>query len=349
MARECRSLRSFTLSTKRARSATSSRSSKCAKPCAFEVRARTAPIREGTVEARQRRDAASCVVSAALPLRLHARAKARPDVSARELMAIVAKGDAGHGSTISPRPPITRPSCAAARSLDDAPDDRPPDQALGFRVQAYGLTKYRDLFTPRQLVALTTFTDLVARGARRSVARRRRRRGVRRRGGDLPRPSPSSKLCGLQTRRYVLWSPARDQLEQPSPDRRCRWYGTSPRPIRSANAAGDLGGLVDASRVAIERSTGCRVGERRRPQLDATTPSTLSRRRGLHRSALLRQHRLRRSVGLLLRLAAALARRDLPRLCSRTLLTPKAQELVADAVPLRRRPRRGRAASSRRA
>ena len=36
-----------------------------------------------------------------------------------------------------------------------------PKKALGFRVQEYGITKHRDLFTPRQLVALTTFSDLV--------------------------------------------------------------------------------------------------------------------------------------------------------------------------------------------
>ena len=36
-----------------------------------------------------------------------------------------------------------------------------PAKALGFRVQEYGMIKWRDLFTPRQLVALTTFSDLV--------------------------------------------------------------------------------------------------------------------------------------------------------------------------------------------
>ncbi len=33
-------------------------------------------------------------------------------------------------------------------------------QALGFRVQAYGVTQQKDLFTRRQLVALTTFASL---------------------------------------------------------------------------------------------------------------------------------------------------------------------------------------------
>jgi len=41
------------------------------------------------------------------------------------------------------------------------PEQPLPEEALGFRVQNYGLTQWRDLFTRRQLVALTTFSDLV--------------------------------------------------------------------------------------------------------------------------------------------------------------------------------------------
>lgn len=40
-------------------------------------------------------------------------------------------------------------------------DTELPRQALGFRVQAYGLTRHRDLFTDRQLMMLTTFSELV--------------------------------------------------------------------------------------------------------------------------------------------------------------------------------------------
>src|SRR5205807_6879718 len=36
-----------------------------------------------------------------------------------------------------------------------------PDQALGFRVQLYGITKPRELFTSRQLKSMTIFSDLV--------------------------------------------------------------------------------------------------------------------------------------------------------------------------------------------
>ena len=34
-------------------------------------------------------------------------------------------------------------------------------QALGFRIGNYGMSKWSDLFTPRQLIALTTFSDLI--------------------------------------------------------------------------------------------------------------------------------------------------------------------------------------------
>jgi len=41
------------------------------------------------------------------------------------------------------------------------PDTDMPKDALGFRVQNYGMTKHRNLFTQRQLVAMTSFCDLV--------------------------------------------------------------------------------------------------------------------------------------------------------------------------------------------
>ena len=50
---------------------------------------------------------------------------------------------------------------AASAQPNGVPDTALPEKALGFRVQAYGMTRHRDLFTNRQLVALTTFSDLV--------------------------------------------------------------------------------------------------------------------------------------------------------------------------------------------
>ena len=51
----------------------------------------------------------------------------------------------------------------AKRSQTWKPDGDTAKRSTGFRAcQEYGLTNLGDLFTPRQLVALTTFSDLVA-------------------------------------------------------------------------------------------------------------------------------------------------------------------------------------------
>ncbi|GAA3845738.1 DUF1156 domain-containing protein [Streptomyces coacervatus] len=46
---------------------------------------------------------------------------------------------------------------------DDAPEMEFPEQALGFRVQAYGITKQSDLYTTRQIHTLGAFADAVAK------------------------------------------------------------------------------------------------------------------------------------------------------------------------------------------
>ena len=74
------------------------------------------------------------------------------------LMAIVAQGDRGR---VYLPPTLESEEVARRAHPQDAPDTRLPDKALGFRVQQYGMVRWRDLFTPRQLVALTTFSDLV--------------------------------------------------------------------------------------------------------------------------------------------------------------------------------------------
>jgi putative DNA methylase len=74
------------------------------------------------------------------------------------LMAIVAEGKRSRVYL-----PPTDQMEAIARSAQpfEVPDTDLPQKALGFRIQEYGMTRWRDLFTPRQLVALTTFSDLV--------------------------------------------------------------------------------------------------------------------------------------------------------------------------------------------
>jgi putative DNA methylase len=74
------------------------------------------------------------------------------------LMAIVAQGDGGRVYVA----PTTEHESAA---LNGKPEWRPevalPVNPRDFKTPNYGLMTFADLFTPRQLVALTTFSDLV--------------------------------------------------------------------------------------------------------------------------------------------------------------------------------------------
>jgi putative DNA methylase len=75
------------------------------------------------------------------------------------LMAIVAEGDRGR-VYLAPTPEMEAIALAAQPTWK--PETPLPDDPRNFWTVQYGLTTYGDLFTPRQLVALTTFSDLVA-------------------------------------------------------------------------------------------------------------------------------------------------------------------------------------------
>jgi putative DNA methylase len=109
---------------------------------------------EGTVGRR----GAECIACRTVVPLDYVREEARSGRMAHKLMAIVLKNDRQR-CYLSP----TDEHEAIARSAKpkSVPDTDLPDQALGFRVQLYGMTKHRDLFTPRQLTALTTFSDLI--------------------------------------------------------------------------------------------------------------------------------------------------------------------------------------------
>lgn len=74
------------------------------------------------------------------------------------LMAIVAEG--GRGRVYLP-PMEEMQRIAELAKPEWKPDTPLPDDPRNFWTLSYGLTTFGDLFTPRQLVALTTFSDLV--------------------------------------------------------------------------------------------------------------------------------------------------------------------------------------------
>ena len=113
------------------------------------------PANEGTIN---RKGAVS--VADGTPISFdHIRTESRAGRMGADLIAVVAEGP--HGRLyISPTAEHTkaaevpRPEGLSAAEL--------PERALGFRVQNYGLKRWVDLFTNRQLVAMATLSDLVA-------------------------------------------------------------------------------------------------------------------------------------------------------------------------------------------
>jgi len=99
-----------------------------------------------------------CLLSKAPMTFDYLRAEAKEGRMGSRLMAIVAEGTRGR---VYLSPDALNEKIARDATPQDVPETDLPEKALGFRVQEYGMTKWRDLFTSRQLVALTTFSDLV--------------------------------------------------------------------------------------------------------------------------------------------------------------------------------------------
>lgn len=76
----------------------------------------------------------------------------------QRLMAVVAEGARGR---VYLAPNVEHEEIALQAQPDWRPETNLPDDPRNFWTLNYGLTKFGDLFTPRQLVALTCFSDLV--------------------------------------------------------------------------------------------------------------------------------------------------------------------------------------------
>ena len=105
-----------------------------------------------------KRAAFRCLMSGVPVTYDHIREEGKAKRMGARLMAIVAEGDRGR-VYLAPTPEME------AIALTAEPKWRPettlPVNPRDFKTPNYGLTTFADLFTPRQLVALTTFSDLV--------------------------------------------------------------------------------------------------------------------------------------------------------------------------------------------
>jgi putative DNA methylase len=127
-----------------------------AKAVCFEVKyGLGAP--EGTVN----RLGARCIICGVSVSFEHVRAEGRAGHMGTQLTAIVAEGKGGR-VYLSPNKYQESIAVVPEPEPEDILNTELPEQALGFRVQLYGMTRHRDLFTSRQLTALTTFSDLIS-------------------------------------------------------------------------------------------------------------------------------------------------------------------------------------------
>lgn len=122
------------------------------------------PAMEGTMSARQ---GGVCLSCDSIVDKDHIKSEGLAGRMGAVLMAVVAEGQRQRVYLPPTKEHGEVPSVAR-------PDDV-PDQDLGFDPRnlwtpAYGLTRFSDLFTNRQLVALTTFSDLVGEARERVIA-----------------------------------------------------------------------------------------------------------------------------------------------------------------------------------
>jgi len=149
-----------------------------------------------------------------------------------------------------------------------APETELPAAALGFATSNYGITRHRDLYTPRQLLALTTFADQI--GAIRTEIEADARRagldadGVPLREGGAGAPAyaeavsvylamaldrAAAKWCS-----FARWHRTRDNIEHPfaSPGLHMLWDFVEANPF--SPATGNWTDAVDAVAKALSRA-----------------------------------------------------------------------------------------------
>lgn len=110
-----------------------------------------------------RRGAVSIADGTPIPLD-YIRGEAQAHRMGAHLLAVVGESKSGR---IYVSPDDTHMTAAAVEPPSAEGEAQLPVRALSFRVQNYGFHKWFDLFTNRQLVALTTFSDLVGQARQR--------------------------------------------------------------------------------------------------------------------------------------------------------------------------------------
>lgn len=190
----------------------------------FAVRTGRPPATAAAGTTAGKRAAFLCLMSGTPIDYRHIRSAGQSGKMGQRLMAVVAEGGRGR-VYLPPTEESERPALSASPSW--RPDMLLPDNPRDFKTPNYGLTTYADLFTPRQLVALTTFSDLVSET--REIARKDAvAAGMVDDGVGLERGGRGATAYGEAVGVYlglaadkladynsslVIWSPTRDQAK----------------------------------------------------------------------------------------------------------------------------------------
>ncbi len=123
-----------------------------------------AKLKEGTIG---RSGGGTCILSGASMPFTYVRQQGQTNGLGSRLMAIVAEGQR---SRIYVTPTEEQVETAKKAKPSWEPEGELPNNPRDFKTPNYGLRTFASLFTPRQLVALTTFSDLVAKAREKALA-----------------------------------------------------------------------------------------------------------------------------------------------------------------------------------
>jgi len=133
----------------------------------FKVRVGAIPVEAKTGTKVGRGGNFKCLMSgASIPVST-VREQGQSGTFSQKLMAVVLEGKPGR-IYLSPTPQIEE--IALSANSDWRPSAKINYNPRDIRPQLYGLTEYADLFTPRQLTALNTFSDLVHKARDKAVS-----------------------------------------------------------------------------------------------------------------------------------------------------------------------------------
>ena len=121
----------------------------------FEYEVKNGKIKEEGTVVRTGAHCLACGTSVSLE---YVREEGQAQRIGAQMMAVVAEGNNGR---IYLAPDLEQIHAAKVDEPEDVPISDLPEKALSFRVQVYGMKQHRQLFTNRQLTALTTFSELV--------------------------------------------------------------------------------------------------------------------------------------------------------------------------------------------